>query len=78
MEDVVASSQHGTLDRVSTKCSEDPFLYLTVKMYCCRKCIIFCNRLGAEARSFGRWIGAVGGQYGQLPLISRGATGQIC
>lgn len=27
---------------------------------------------------FGRWIGAVGGQYGQLSLISQGATGQIC
>ena len=52
MEGVVASPRHGALDRVSAKCGEDPFLYATVKLYRCRKSIIFCKRLGAEARSF--------------------------
>ena len=51
MEDVVASSRYGSLDRVSVKCSEDPFLYATVKLYRCRKSIIFCRHLGGEARS---------------------------
>lgn len=59
MEGVVASSRHETLDRVSAKRSEDPFLYATVKLYRCRKSIIFCKRLGAEARSFWKmdWSG---------------------
>ena len=52
MEGVLASSQHGALDKVSAKCSEEPFLYDTAKLYRCRKSIIFCKRLGAEARSF--------------------------
>ena len=57
MEGEVASSRHGALDGVSTKCGEDPFLYATV--YHCRKSIIFCKRLGAEARSFWKidWSG---------------------
>lgn len=78
MEGVVASSRHGALDRVSAKCSEDPFLYATVKLYRCRKSIIFCKRLGAEARSFWKMDWSVDGQYGQLCLISRVAIGQIC
>ena len=47
----MAISWYGALDRVSARCREDPFLYTTVKLYCCRKSIIFCRHLGAEARS---------------------------
>ena len=59
MDGMVASSRLGALDRVSAKCSEDPFLFATVKLYHCRKSIIFCKRLGAEARSFWKmdWSG---------------------
>ena len=59
MEGVVASSRQGALDRVSAKCSKEPFLYTTVKLYCCRKSIIFCKHVGAEARSFRKmdWSG---------------------
>jgi len=59
MEDMVALSWHGALDRVFSKCGEDPFPYTTVKLYHCKR--IFRKRLGAEARSFwrinwnGRW-----------------------
>lgn len=73
MDGMVASSWLGALDRVSAKCSEDPFLFATVKLYHCRKSIIFCKRDPS-----GRWIGVVDGQYGQLCLISQVAIGQIC
>ena len=53
------SSRHGALDRVSAKCSEEPLLYDTTKLYRGRKRIVFCNRLGAEVRSFWKidWSG---------------------
>ena len=56
---VLALSRHGALDKVSAKCSEEPFLYDTAKLYRGRKSIIFCKRLGAEARSFWKmdWSG---------------------
>ena len=50
MEGVVASSWYGSLDRVSAKCSEGPFLYTTVELYRCSRSITFCKCLGAEAR----------------------------
>ena len=76
MDGVVASSWLGALDRVSAKCSEDPFLFATAKLCRCRKSIIFCKELRRDPS--GRWIGVVDGQYGQLCLISRVAIGQIC
>ena len=49
---VMASFRHEALDRVSAKCSEEPFLYDTVKVYRCRKSIIFCKHLGAISEIF--------------------------